>query len=62
MPSARFKPATPAIERPQTYALHHTATDIGIYYILHNMYTQFRLGQDLPARNYGAGRGVSVLY
>jgi hypothetical protein len=29
MPSARFEPAIPAIERPQTYALDHTATGMG---------------------------------
>ena len=29
MPSAEFEPAIPAIERPQTYALHHAATGIG---------------------------------
>ena len=29
MPSEGFEPATPAIERPQNYALERTATGIG---------------------------------
>jgi hypothetical protein len=29
MPSAVFEPAIPTIERPQTYALDHTATESG---------------------------------
>jgi hypothetical protein len=29
MPSAEFKPATPATKRPQTYALHRADTGIG---------------------------------
>jgi len=30
MPSARFEPTIPAIERPQTYALDSTSTRIGL--------------------------------
>jgi hypothetical protein len=30
MPSAGFEPATPATKRPQTYALHRSATEVGV--------------------------------
>jgi len=32
MPSAVFRPPTPAIERPQTYVLDRTVTGIDFYY------------------------------
>jgi hypothetical protein len=34
MPRAGFEPATPATERPQTYALDRVATGIGFYLLL----------------------------
>jgi hypothetical protein len=34
MPRAVFEPATPATERPQTYALDRAATGIGEFYLL----------------------------
>ena len=33
MPSAEFEPAIPAFKRVQTYALHRTATGIGLPFI-----------------------------
>jgi hypothetical protein len=33
MPRAEFEPATPATERPQTYALDRAATGIGLLFI-----------------------------
>ena len=35
MPPAGFKPAIPASEQPQTYALDHVATGIGIQAVIH---------------------------
>jgi hypothetical protein len=34
MSSAGFEPVTPATKRPQTYALNHTATEVGIIIII----------------------------
>jgi hypothetical protein len=31
MPSARFEPEIPAIERPKTYVSDRTATEIGLF-------------------------------
>ena len=39
MPSARFEPAIPAIERKQTYPLDRTATGIGLISIMAHIIT-----------------------
>ena len=41
MPQARFKPAIPAIQRPQTYALDRKATGIGQWNIYYYTYEFF---------------------
>jgi hypothetical protein len=42
MPSVGFEPATPATKRPQTYALDRAATEVGIYYLIKQIYVMYR--------------------
>jgi len=40
---ARFEPAIPANERPQTHALYRAATGIGTYVIYKDIYTDYAM-------------------